>query len=457
MIVRSEHDLPTIRVGLGRSRRGAEVVFEVVRGRGIAQPVASCFVEELGLPPRVSGSSSVAESRFVLPDRVLQSLGPAIEAVGPSQAPDQAIWLELPSPRGYLALVPWELIFAPLHRPVLRLPYYTLRPRASDQTLEVAICASTPHGRTPFSAAAALDRAARAWLARAQHDVTVHLFADAASVDETSQRTRALGSHVVVHDIRTENPAQHAKESPRRSSDVRSLWLVWIRDALGGQALDGVHLIAHGFLSGDRGAVALASTPLHDPEAASRFVDVTELTAFLSQIGASSLVLSGPEGNYCPAGLRALGDAVALARPGVSVVHELGLDSDCAQLSDAIGMIFGGEKSADWHSLELPAITCWAHPQFLEFPDDDQSSPQMTVYGSSSLLGPTTIDVLDAAATPAWVAAGARSLENQQAQWMQSDPGARLDQEAVAALQSVSELLDKHVRDDLRPAAGESL
>lgn len=447
MIVRSEHDLPTVRVRMSRTYDRPSVDFEAVRGRGEVRQVATVPVRDLGLPDRVEGTRSVSEAMFALPPAVLDRLRDAAGDLGDSPAePHEALWLELPPPRGALPLVPWERLLAPVGRPLLRLPNHVLRPQASDTTLDVAICASTPTDETPFHAAAELVRAAGVWRDRAGHEVTVHLFTDVDSVDETASAAAGLGAGVRVHD-----PREGRRGDREGSYATAGPWLSWVRESLQGNAVDVVHVLAHGFLSGDRGALALASTPDRDSGAPTRLVDSAELLAFLGRVGAWSLVLSGPQRNYSPAGLRALGDAVALALPGVCLVHDLGDDPDASQLAATVGMVYAGVVGP---AQPLPAVTSWVHPQFVEFPEEERYARGMTEDGRSALLGEATARVLDSAVTPAWVAAGARSLEAQQAEWLPSGSAADMDPAAVTALESVSSLLDRHVRAEVDDAGG---
>lgn len=449
MIVRGEHDLPTIRVLL--RRRGGqvpEVVFNVVRGRGAEHEVAHCQPYELGLTDTTDPRASLVDEQVMLPGYVWAELEAAVSQVGSSPLPpESAVWLELPSPRGYLYLLPWERMLARLGRPVLRLPNHTLRPQAKADTLQVAVCASAPMAKTAFDTASTLDLAARVWLQRSGHQTTVHLFTDQAGYGEVRDRAAVLGS-VEVHDP----SAADRYLRPQRTravgdaSAVTNPWLQWIRDALQGRALDAVHFIAHGYLSGDRGAIGLASTPtINTDMILSRFIGAAELSGFLTQVGAWSLVLSGPPANASPAGLRALADAIALVHPGVSLVNELALDDLGADFGSVVEMVYGDGAPV---VAAMPGLTCWVHPRFVEYPEDEQEMLVRTVDGRSALIGDATQDVLGRPDTPAWVAAATRYLESQQADWMPEQSvqvtGTAQDPDAVAALSSVSRLLDRH-------------
>jgi hypothetical protein len=447
-IVRAEHDLPTIRIVLGRSgAHRSEALFQTVRGRGEALRVDVCSTSELGPLEHLTSGKSVPDDAFAVPGHVVESLRQAVDEMGQaSTVPATAIWLELPSPRGYLYVLPWERLLAPLGRPLLRLPYHVLRPQAPSPSLAVALCASAPLAKAPFDTVGEMDRMARLWLDRAGDQVTFHLFTDIESHGPLRSRVSDLSGRVVVHD-----PAEaEAYPAPPRTSRVASEsavvnpWLRWICESLEGKALDVAHFISHGYLSGDSGAIALASTPARDTDRNwSRFVGPAEMSLFLSRLGIWSLVLSGPPYNYSGAALRELADAIALARPGVAVAHELMADWDGEQLARLVEMVYGAGPPVE---APMPGVTCWVHPHFVRYPPEEREALLLTEQGTSSLIKTATQDVLAGEHTPAWVAAGARYLEAQQATWLPSSPDEEVDKDAVAALESVSRLLEKHAK-----------
>lgn len=449
-LVRSENDLPTIRIGLDRTGGTCgDVVFEVLRGRGHGHEIARCSSLELGLPETPSADLSAAE-RCVLPSRVLSALTVAVDQLGEASLPPRnAIWLELSGARGYLYLVPWEQLLTPLGRPVLRIPYHVLRPQASATTLSIALCVSSPSAKAEFDTINATAQMFAAWVVNAGRDVKLHVFADTDCYQELVVAAPLLSDAVVCHDPRQAEDYRAPRRPEWRtgSTEITSPWLRWIRDALDGRAVDVLQFVAHGYLSGDRGAVALSRNPTYDSEVAA-FVGAVELTSFLAQIGAWALVLSGPRSNYSPVGLRGLADSVAQARPGATLVHELGLDPLGLSFAQAVQLVFG-------HGLEsappLPGLTCWVHPAGVQYPEFDQDALHLTGAGHSALIGNATEDAIAAADTPAWVAAGARYLEAQQSDWLPEQPDATVDPSAAIALQSVSSLLERHVAQHLGP------
>jgi hypothetical protein len=424
-----------------------------VRGRNTPSRVTSCSTSQLGLPTSLPASTAPPDASFMLPGSVLDAVHRVASGIGNSPLPpESALWLEFPVPRGYLYLVPWERLLAPIGRPLIRLPNHTVRPQASAQSLEIALCASAPAAREAFDAPELLVLLARQWITQAGHQVRVHLFTDAESFPELIRRAAELGAAAMAHD-----PAEAARYSTRgrsvgvgSSSGVGNPWLLWIRDSMNGRALDAVHFLNEGFLSGSRGALALARTPLRNTdERLSRPVGSAEVSTFLSQTGAWGLMLSGPHDNESGAGLRELADCIAQVHPGVVLAHELSADPAAADFGALLAMVFGDGTPV---THPTPGISCWVHPKFVEYPGESEGG--FGISGDEPLLREATAHVLNEDQTPAWVAAGARYLEAQQADWLPKNPEEAADPDALAALDSVSALLDKHVAQHLRHQAG---
>ncbi len=441
-LVRSSYDLPTIRVVMDTATE-TEVVFQVVKGRAEPVDVARCATAELGLPDRLH--SKMNDDQFHVPEQVLSRLRIAVDGVGGHPGED-ALWLELPGPRGYLYVLPWERLLAPLGRLVLRLPNHPLRPQAPATTLQVAICASAPVAKSPFAPSQAAMVAATGWRQYAGHEVTVHLFVD------HSERYLLSGNSldgIVVH-TQAEVVAHPEPPRTRRVSggpEVANPWLLWMQEALQGNALDVVQFITHGYLSADRGAIALASTPsVNVDDELARFVGAPELSTFMSQVGAWALTLSGPPDNFCAAGQRELADTIARDNPGIVLVEQQDYGYSSSDFAQIIRTVFGGDPPP---RKSLPGITCWSHPQFVQFPTGEQAGRWLTADGQSEFIRSATHAALAEDETPAWVAAGTRFLEAQQVMWLADEPdqlNRPMDPDAAAALQSVSLLLEEHAR-----------
>lgn len=450
--IRLEYGLPTLRIQLGGSGETtrSEVVFQAEVG-GPTTEAGRCTTEELGLPERLT-TRQFEDYRFHLPHRILESVRQILDLLMPQGA---AIWLDLPSPRGYLYLVPWERLLEQLARPIFRLPNHFLRPQTASDSLEVALCGSAPLAKSAFDTVWELERLAALWAGLPQ--VRVHIFTDSNSYEP--ERMTSVGPAVVVHDPveASEYAAPRRTSRVTESTEISNPWMLWIRDSLRNEALDVLHFVTHGYISGDRGAIALASTPMSniDPSL-SRFVGSAEMSSLLIQSGAWCLMLTGPPGNYSSPGLRELADSIAAVHPGVALVHELDLDSKLEQLNFVVEMMFGSGSPV---TQAMPGVTCWLHPQFANYSTAVQQALLLTEEGRSSLVQDATYTALTHEVTPAWVAAGARYLEAQQAEWLPTEitePRGERDQAAVDALRSVSSLLEKHVRLQLgEPGDGE--
>jgi hypothetical protein len=142
-------------------------------------------------------------------------------------------------------------------------------------------------------------------------------------------------------------------------------------------------------------------------------------------------------------GLRELADSIALSRPGVTATHALGDDRDGTQLAQLLRLVYS--QAADDVG-PMPAVTCWVHPRFVEYPPDQQTSFLVAPDGRSTLLQPAVKEVLAGDDTPAWVASGTRYLEHLQSLWAPQSPDAPPDSDAVAALGSVADLLEEHAQ-----------
>jgi hypothetical protein len=449
MQIRSDLGLPTLRILLDRERTSSAVAFQTVRGRGTPQEVARCTLGELGLPENLSGSDSMMDSRLGVPPRVLDAVTRAAQDLGPSpMEPETALWLEFPSPRGFLYVAPWERLLAPVGRCMFRLPNHLVRPQSPGPGLEVAVCASAPLAKAGFQPPPVMVEVATHYLRRTGHEATVHMFTDVTWVEELRRRVSAndgMGGRVIVHDP---VESEHLPTAPRTASvgvaaEVANPWLRWIMQSIGGRHLDVVHFVSHGYLSGDLGAIALARRPTHnDDREIARFIGSIEMTTFMSQVGAWALMLSGPESNFCEAGLRQLADAVALVLPGVATTHDLELDPTGEQLGLALQTMFAPDSPLD---SPLPAMTCWVHPRFVETAEDYPKDLHLNADGSSAFIYASTRDALAGADTESWVASASRYLEMQQVKWIPDAVGESADPAAVAALRNVAELVERHV------------
>ncbi len=442
-LIRSDLDLPTLRILLDPASF-TYAVFQLVRGRDTPTEVARCHLRDLGLPATLEGVLPVADHQLRVPSRVLGRLEASAPKFGLSpMPPHNALWLEFPSPRGCLYVMPWERLLESLGRNLFRLPNYLVRPHAPGQNLEVAICASAPAAKAWFSAPEIVRSLTDRYLMLTGHRVRLHLFTDALAYPDVAAMA-SPGGEVTAYDP----AAASSYEPPRRGSSVgtasrlSSPWLLWMRDALLGRPLDFVHFVTHGYMPGDRGAIALATAPtVNTDQRLSRFISAAEVNTFMSQTGAWGLVLTGPPNNFSSSGLRELADAVAQVRPGIAMTHDAGVDVHSLEFGRCLQTVLA-QGSLD---RPLSSITCWVHPAFVEFPAEDQQDLHVNHDGSSAFLGPATVDALSGQDTEAWVASASRAVEMQQVRWLPDTPEESADPAAVTALRNVADLVERHV------------
>jgi hypothetical protein len=432
--IRAEFDLPTLRIRIAPDvRREITAAFEVLRGKGIATTVATVPTRSIGLSDRIRSARDISESRFALDSGVVSRIAAALHDLA-TDVP--AYWLELPAPRGYLQLVPWEhLLSDAIGKPLLRLPSFTLRPNAPGPALRVIIAAGLAVGTPAFDVAGLVAQVAGTWSRSVDREVLIDIFVDAESFPGVSDRTAGLPG-VFVHD-----PGRAPAAELGDSDEVAGRpWVKWVSSALDGKAVDVVHLLSHGHISRDRGALVLPVSPTATgSDRLARFIGPVLMCDALDRLGAWSLLVSAVPENHCQPGLRDLADAVSQARAGVVVLHRMGASDSVAELGPALEMIFAGRPQFR----PLPGITCWSHPAFVAFPATD--SVLCDQDGTSALISGATNEVLAQTDTPAWVAAGTRVLETLQAEWTPAD-GSVPDPQTVAALQKVSKLFDEHVQ-----------
>lgn len=446
-LIRAWHGLPTLRVVLERvagsgDRPDEHAVLQATIGDQAPQVIYRCSTEELGLPDR---SDSVPESDFRLPDGAAAAVSAAVAAMDATGVSAGALWLELPTPHGDLHLVPWERLLAPVvgDRPVLRVPYHALRPRTSQDVFQVVVAA------TPSQAALArgLDLAelvtayVRSWVASSHGTARVHVFVRDETADGVRRRTADLPD-VVVHDpAMAADLAGSGAGSTISPADLSTNpWLQWMTVALDGEAVDVLQVLTYGNLSTTGGRLMLARSPIAGGDRDTcLLVGCTPLAGALAQLGSWALVISGLPGDPSPAALRDLADAIAQLRPGVSVAEAVPAGGT-ADFDAAVARIFGGGPAVP----SLPSLSCWVHPELVHYTAQEAGDLLLTPTGQSAVIGPATGSVLAASSTPAWVAAGSRFIEAQQADWIGSANVAP-DPAAAEALRSVSALIDAHV------------
>jgi hypothetical protein len=324
--LRQQYALPVFGITFVDAPEGREVVLlfsATVDGQRREVALLHAPIELFGLPSRdVCELEEMPEGPFQLPDFLVPAIRSAIESTVP---PDTAIWIEFTEPSGVLTAAPWEMLFAPFGRPVLRLPAQSIMPQTPSNSLDAVICFSSPMAKELLP-----EQLVQMFIEQIPPDlarvVTFHLFADAA-VQPLLQSIRSRFSDEFGIKIYDPGQALEMRRSPTReniSDSIENPWLLWMRDSLRGQTADVVHFLCHGYVRRGHGGLALAESPVRNvARNYATFIFAGELSAFLNDVGAWSAAFTSPPGNQSPAGLRLLQYDLAQLRPGPVLLHDM--------------------------------------------------------------------------------------------------------------------------------------
>lgn len=334
-MLKRENDILTLKVELSPPDRVRFTLQFHDGGPLISQPMWHGALAELGLLPddeRARGRMKgwLKSASFRLPGELLDRTKQGLEmwrSIGPWREP--ALWVHLVKPYGVLRYLPWErLLGDAFNVPVLMLPDFIFPPpRESASDLDVAICASAPLNCEEHHIHTALHETIGAVLHGCDRQVRIHVFADAAmhaQLRDNAPHTDA----VILYDPVQAAPYVESDPTSRlvdKAGTLRSPWLLWMREALKNVSTDVVHFVCHGHLSGNFGAMLFAQSPLtRTDNYLAGPVGCTELSGFLTQVGAWATVFSAPWDNHNPPGLRALADEIAQTLPGPLMLFDRG-------------------------------------------------------------------------------------------------------------------------------------
>lgn len=446
MMIRDSAELMTIRfrVVTSRAKSGRlALLASYHRGaREVGHPL-EIALEDLDLPQRLRLEE--ISSRPQVPQMVVEAFRRFVE--GAQRQDGEPLWLLLDPTAAYAAIVPWEgALIRGLDRPVLRIPYF-LAPSAASPPKAVAVCASAPRAKGPFHLP---DYIRRAVSTLAPLKVDLHVFADEGAYAAIQS---LAGSGVVIHDpgemAGRQRPGPTGVLDPR-GDRVRSPWLLWMQAKLA-EGVDAVHFITPGYLADDQAALALASAPwLNEDPTWSHFVSGRELTTFLNQVGASSLVLTQPLDDIWALGLRLLASEVAAARPGRVALY----DSESGG-PDGLEIVYEAMLStAPVPARGDAAVAMYVHPQvFLDY-SGDKPNP---VVSTEAPLPPEIMRLVDISrsaaentsdAHPLWYRAGRKSIDQRVTQLARSATQVELSARQLGASDAtawVSNLIERKV------------
>ncbi len=259
------------------------------------------------------------------------------------------LWVHLVPPYGALRFMPWERAFGDsFGHAILMLPDFLFPPpRESAETLDVVLCASAPLYVEDAWVRDALRDAIHRILAAKVRRTNLHIFTDYAFYKDMHVALDSLnppGASITVYN--PQDASQFCEEdlSSRlidQTGQLRSPWLLWMQHALRNCSVDVVHMIGHGYLSRDRGALLLAQSPL---ERTNEFlagpVSAVELSSYMTRVGAWGTVFTGVYDNNSVPGMRALADEIGQTRPGPVLMHSLDRDPSQQQLIPAYQVLF---------------------------------------------------------------------------------------------------------------------
>ncbi|HQY90242.1 hypothetical protein [Caldilinea sp.] len=470
LLLRRQYDLTTLVIGFELAGRQPMVRCTLERDRAGERAQLLDYTldpAELGIPDRLDRSMSLFQGYpFSMPDSVLAALRAELDA---RLLPGEAVWLYLKSPVGYLALAPWEqILFPALARPVLRLPDFLVDPAQPAGEFNIVLCSSQPISEEAFASSEYMARMTRMILDQAARRTTVHLFTDGEMMADLTGRLMNYGvydSRVILHNPQGAEPFAVPDRTSRitdPSGQLASPWLLWMRDALAGRSIDLVHLIAHGYLSGESAALSVAESPLENLDRKlPRFIGPNELGAFLAQTGAWGCALTSPLHNYSEMAHRLLVTTLANLRPGPILHHEMRLDPDLSALAAAYQLLLAARPTPP---PVAPSLMLYCHPARVAPPLPEGGAAALYQLDDALLAEPDDTNrfveelYTPEEEVPGWVSAAMRYIDQRTleiAQQSEAAPGQAISTSRMAGLEQSDTLrkLQSIVEDEARSEA----
>ena len=460
-LLKREHNLAVLQISLDRaaSTETGKVVFdlEIMRER-IGTPLhIPC--QQMGLPSTpLEYRQFRYEPDFSVPDYVVKELHERLASYMGEGVP---LWIQLTNTSGLLPMVPWEkMLQTRLNLPILRLPYYTLKPFTDAGSLDVAICASSPEAKEPIPVVRLVKQITDELFASVNRPVIrAHVFADADSYAELQTVlkdyiTTSGSRSVVLYDPKQApefepNMPRAASIGARHAGD--SPWPAWIVGSLAGCSIDALHFVGHGYLASDYAALAFAQSPTHNDDRKSvRFVSAQRLVDFSTQLGAWLMGFTSPPHNFSIPGMRLLVEQIARLRPGPVFMHEGMLTTTQGLLGQTYGFLCN-------RAVDTPpasgALMLYCHPwKIRQVAEETDLLQQYTLARDGKIAHALQADVN----TPNWVAASQRYLENCTAEILNESQDRRgssaTRQGEEDALRFLSDVLTRHTVSKIDPS-----
>ena len=309
-----------------------------------------------GIPPNFDPSMTAGpEPKFAIEEPLWPMVGGLVQRATDGLGP---LWLELATPVGSLAVLPWEQMLAPIlgELVVARAPSYPLFVPLDLPRVDVVLCVPDSSA-TPADTMSMVDSLLAALPPGGGREFFVHIFTGAET--HASLSRRPVDARLELHD------PFHARAKPATrtatgaaAEGVTNPWLSWIVREMEDATAEVVHFVAPGSLaSGGLPMLALAYSPSGiDDELRSAFVGPNELAECLAQLGAWGVGFTSPQSGS-KMGLRQLFYDVARLRVGPVVHHDAAFDPRGTQLADTYARLF-----TDQPPVYSNALSMYLHP-----------------------------------------------------------------------------------------------
>ncbi|MFL6550898.1 MAG: hypothetical protein ACJ8OJ_19565 [Povalibacter sp.] len=433
----------------GDSRRPTTIVFEFSLG-GKSLGEVAVPAAKIGVPLRFSEARSMRNWDYRIPDELIRFVNKHLPDARP-------LYLAFDSPYGYLPAVQWELLAtSALGRPIVRMGATSVRPVLPEQTMDVAYCCSLPSA-AGISPAVVATEFIRQLPRELPEQARLHVFTHRALSEVLQRKIESLGVTRAV----TIYTAPEASSCPLTNgnqtlsdvtevSQIQNPWLLWMRDALKHVSVDVVHFVCTGYLGRTKAGLRLADAPTQtDQFSCAEIVSTREITMFLQQVGAWSVVFSSPPFNSCDIGLRMLFHEMAAMVAGPTAFHDIAADTDSNALAMLYRYVFEPEAGLMPSSpaLALSTHPAWSSPRNQQWDDRTQRLVRdYTVFGETATGMSPNANVEPAPA--AWVTSQQRSLEKSISELgnaPQSDREQAREDGILEALRFTKDLLSKYI------------
>jgi hypothetical protein len=358
------------------------------------------------------------------------------------------LWVHLVKPYGALRFMPWERAFgSDFPQPILMLPDFIFPPpREASETLDVALLASAPLHVEDYLVKEAVRNTVGGIITAAVRRTELHVFADQ---DMYSELHTLMGMvtdsavKVTLYDPREAEPYVVEDLSSRlvdQTGQLRSPWLLWMRNELRRNSVDVFHFVGHGSLTRDRGALLVAQSPMERTrEFRAGPISATELATFMTQVGAWGTALTVARQNNSEPGLRAIADEIGQTRPGPVLMHNAERDPSLSMMRDAYRLLFDTMpagmpksdalfvycqpyrvRSGDTTELEVGTQRRVRSDITLESPVSRNANQTRIAQGFNSLSSPLDSVIERSGTVKPWVAATERVAEQVQLKMLAS-------------------------------------